>query len=87
MASGSDSALGPFSPHDPLVHPAKNMGESSVVRRRRATCASETKLSILRHRPNQLIVSPLSAAVTLAVGLSTFVCAEKNRLEQQIERP
>ena len=53
------------------------MGESSVVRRRRATCASETKLSILRHRPNQLIVSPLSAAVTLAVGLSTFVCAEK----------
>ena len=57
------------------------MGESSVVRRRRATCASETKLSILRHRPNQLIVSPLSAAVTLAVGLSTFVCAEKNRLE------
>ena len=62
------------------------MGESSVVRRRRATRASETKLSILRHRPNQLIVSPLSAAVTLAVGLSTFVCAEKNRLEQQIER-
>ena len=62
------------------------MGESSVVRRRRATCASETKLSILRHRPDQLIMSPLSAAVTLAVGLSTFVCAEKNRLEQQIER-
>ena len=33
------------------------MGESSVVRRRRATCASETKLSILRHRPNELIFS------------------------------
>ena len=61
------------------------MGESSVVRRRRATCTSETKLTILRHPTNSVIVSPLSAAVTLAVGLSTFVCAEKNRLEQQIE--
>ena len=31
--------------------------------------------------PNQLIVSPLSAVVTLALGLFTFVCDEKKRLD------
>ena len=40
-----------------LVHPAKNMGESSVVRHRHATCASETSAAYYATQPTNLTKS------------------------------